>query len=90
MIAADSGGIFAASVYTGRNATDPYLWITAGEEDSEFFACVYIGSADGEEADDAFLEVECDAGDLAKEVVRMLAAAKQKAPRQAQVRDSDS
>jgi hypothetical protein len=72
------GGIFAASVYSGMNATDPYLWITEGEEDSEFFACVYIGPANGEEAETPFLSAGCDKGELGKEAVRMLTAAKQK------------
>jgi hypothetical protein len=71
------GGIFAAAVYCGMNATDPYLWITEGEEDSQFFACVYI-TPNGEEAETPFLSVECDKGELGKEAVRMLTAAKQK------------
>lgn len=73
------GGIFAASVYTGTNLTDPYLWITPGEEGPEFLVGVYISPASGEEAEDSFLSVECDARDLGKEVTRMLTAAKQEA-----------
>lgn len=71
------GGIFSASVYTGTNATDPYLWITGGEEGLEFSACVFIGPADGEEAEDAFLIAECDGDKLGEEVVRMLMATRQ-------------
>jgi hypothetical protein len=70
------GGLFCASVYSGTAADSFYLWITESEEDPDkFLACVYVGGADGEEAEDPFLVAECDDDDLADESLRMLASA---------------
>ena len=71
------GGIFCASIYTGTAPDSPYLWITKGEEDEErFLACVYVGGADGEEAEDPYLVADCGADDLATESLRMLDSAR--------------
>lgn len=70
------GGLFCASVYSGTAADSPYLWITESEEDPDkFLACVYVGGADGEEAEDPFLVTECGGDELADESLRMLASA---------------
>lgn len=46
------GGIFCASIYSDAAADSPYLWITQGEDGPQkFLACVYVGGADGEEAE---------------------------------------
>lgn len=69
------GGLFCASVYSGTAADSPYLWITESEEDPDkFLACVYVGGADGEEAEDPFLVTECGGEELAVESIRMLAS----------------
>jgi hypothetical protein len=60
-----------------RPPTGPYLWITKGEEDEQrFLACVYVGGADGEEAEDPYLVADCSTGDLAAESLRMLDSAR--------------
>jgi hypothetical protein len=71
------GGVFCVSIYTGPAAESPYLWITEGEEDPErFLLCLYVGGADGEEAEDPFLVSECGTDDLAAESLRMIASAR--------------
>jgi hypothetical protein len=70
------GGLFCASVYSGTAANSPYLRITESEENPDkFLACVYVGGADGEEAEDPFLVAEGGHDDLADESLRMLASA---------------
>jgi hypothetical protein len=62
---------FCASIYTGTAPDSPYLWITKGEEDEQrFLACVYVGGADGEEAEDPYLVADCGTDDLATESLR--------------------
>lgn len=72
------GGVFCASLYAGTEADSPYLWVTAAEGNPKRFSvCVYVGSADGGEAEEALLFAECGVEDLAAESLRMLGAARE-------------
>jgi len=74
-------GVLCVSIYTDLAADSPYLWITQlGENPETYRLCLYVGGAEGEEAEDPFLVGECGAEELAAEALGMIASAR---PREA-------
>ncbi|MGE0066627.1 MAG: hypothetical protein AB7T48_04660 [Solirubrobacterales bacterium] len=70
------GGLFCASIYTGRLLSSPYIWITEGDETGKFYVCLYVATSGDEEPEEPRLSTECGADDLYSAVLRMLAEAK--------------
>jgi len=58
-------GVLCVSIYTDLAADSPYLWITQlGENPETYRLYLYVGGADGEEAEDPFLVADCGADEL--------------------------